>query len=468
MRFIAECRLNNQKIDIEFFGRDNKYYKLIGNFLNDEEIYLIYLFDITELKNKQNQLEIAANFDELTHLPNKNKLIKDMLELIYNKTIIILTDIKSMRQINSLYGYDIGDKFLVEFSKLLKSELSENFRFYRLYGNVFVIYDSIGVNCNLSNDFYYDIFKKLNEKTVKIDKLDIPVDIRMGIATCEDLELKDENYPFAQLKIAEIALLEAKKNNLDILLYSQINDIEKRYKENRFWMLTFKNLPKNKHCKIIPFFQPIINNHSQAIDKYEALMRISVNDKIYSPDKFMNIATDTGEIKELTKIMINEVLKVIKDKNIQVAINLTPQDIKADIASFLTKKLDEYHIDANTITLELVESEDFYLLESEINKLKEIGFKISLDDFGSGFSNFSKLISIQIDYIKIDGSIIKNIHTDFNNMQIVKNIHEIAKTLGCKTIAEYVSSAKIFSKVVDLGIDFSQGYFFYKPSPEIL
>jgi EAL domain-containing protein (putative c-di-GMP-specific phosphodiesterase class I) len=233
-------------------------------------------------------------------------------------------------------------------------------------------------------------------------------------------------------------------------------------------MLTFKNLPKNKHCKIIPFFQPIIDNHSQAIDKYEALMRISVNDKIYSPDKFMNIATDTGEIKELTKIMINEVLKVIKDKNIQVAINLTPQDIKADIASFLTKKLDEYHIDANTITLELVESEDFYLLESEINKLKEIGFKISLDDFGSGFSNFSKLISIQIDYIKIDGSIIKNIHTDFNNMQIVKNIHEIAKTLGCKTIAEYVSSAEIFSKVVDLGIDFSQGYFFYKPSPEIL
>jgi EAL domain-containing protein (putative c-di-GMP-specific phosphodiesterase class I) len=196
-------------------------------------------------------------------------------------------------------------------------------------------------------------------------------------------------------------------------------------------------------------------------------MRLSIKGKIYTPDKFIDIANESGEIVNLTMIMINEVFKVVNNHNINVAINITPQDLRSDIITFLKEKISEYSINPEKINLELLENEDFYELEDRIIELKDLGFKISLDDFGSGFSNFSKLISMKIDFLKIDGSIIKNIHCDENTFQIVKNINEIGKTLGCKTIAEYVSSAEIFSKVIDIGIDYSQGYFFYKPSPKI-
>ncbi|MBZ4672710.1 MAG: hypothetical protein JG762_940 [Deferribacteraceae bacterium] len=463
-----DCKNISDKFDMEIFAENKKYYKMIGRQQKDEDVYLIYVFDITELKQKQNELEFLANYDVLTGLPNKNKLIRDMLDKINNKTVIMLIDIKSMRHVNSIYGYDIGDKLMIEFAKLLNKVVSKPLEIYRLYGNIFAIYDSIGVNCQLDSKFYLEnIFNKLNDQIININNLDIPVQIRMGVASCEDLDIKDENYPLEQLKIAEIAVLEAKKNNRNILYYNEIKDIEQRYQENRFWLFSFKQMQKKDDCKLIPYFQPIINNKSHSIDKYEALMRLSIKGKIYTPDKFIDIANESGEIVNLTMIMINEVFKVVNNHNINVAINITPQDLRSDIITFLKEKISEYSINPEKINLELLENEDFYELEDRIIELKDLGFKISLDDFGSGFSNFSKLISMKIDFLKIDGSIIKNIHCDENTFQIVKNINEIGKTLGCKTIAEYVSSAEIFSKVIDIGIDYSQGYFFYKPSPKI-
>jgi len=463
------CKNISDKFDLEIFAENKKYYKMIGRYQKEDNVYLIYLYDINELKKNQKELEFLANYDTLTGLPNKNKLIKDMLDKINNKTVIILVDIKSMRHVNSIYGYDIGDKLIIEFAKLTNKNINKALGVYRLYGNIFAIYDSVGVNCKNDSKFYLEnVFNKLNDQIININNFDIQVQIRMGIATCEDLNKKDENYPLEQLKIAEIAVLEAKKNNKNILYYNEIKEIEQKYSENRFWLFNFKYMQKKDNYKVIPYFQPIVNNNSQSIDKYEALIRLSINGKIYTPDKFIHIANESGEIVNLTKIMIDEVCKVIKESNVNISINITTQDLKSGVAHYLKDKISEHHINPDKISLELLENEDFYELEDKVIELKEIGLKISLDDFGSEFSNFSKLISMKIDFLKIDGSIIKNIHSDKNTFQIVKNINEIGKTLGCKTIAEYVSSADIFSKVVDIGIDYSQGYFFYKPSPKII
>ena len=111
--------------------------------------------------------------------------------------------------------------------------------------------------------------------------------------------------------------------------------------------------------------------------------------------------------------------------------------------------------------------EDFESVNNFIAKIKDVGVKIALDDFGSGYSNFSILMKLQIDYLKIDGSLIKNIDKDKNAQIIVKTIVQFAQDLNIKTIAECVCSKEIFEVVKDMGIDYAQGYFVGKPDAEI-
>ncbi|MGA1863397.1 bifunctional diguanylate cyclase/phosphodiesterase [Deferribacter thermophilus] len=456
------------KFDFELSLPDSRVYKFLAYFIREHNVYLVYGFEITELKEKENHLNFLANYDVLTGLPNRNKLYNDMIELIDYKSVIILIDIKSMRQINSIYGYDTGNKYLVKFADFLKETFKE-YRVYRLYGNIFVLYDSLGLTCAIDEDLYLSrIYNILLDKTIKLNGFNLPINIRLGLSKCEDLEEKNKDYPELQLKLAETALLEAKKLNRDYLSYSKINNIVELYKNNWEWLNRITALIKNEidGC-LVPYFQPIVNNFTGAVEKYEALMRIKIGKKIYTPNFFMSVANESGYIKDLTKILIDEVFKRMKGNHKKVSINLTPLDVENGILNYLINKCKEYNIESGRVTIELLENESFYELEDEVIKFKENGFLISIDDFGVGYSNFSKLISMPIDYIKIDGSLISNIESDSSTYDIVRHIVEISKTLKCHPIAEFVSNLTIYEIIKKLGVEFSQGYYFSPPVPDL-
>ena len=122
---------------------------------------------------------------------------------------------------------------------------------------------------------------------------------------------------------------------------------------------------------------------------------------------------------------------------------------------------------SDKVTFEILESdaiEDFVKVERFINEVRRYGAKIAIDDFGSGYSNFSYLTKIRADYIKIDGSLVKDIDVDNNSLIVVETIVEFARKLGIKTVAEYVHSSDVLDKVRELGIDFSQGFYIDEPS----
>lgn len=122
--------------------------------------------------------------------------------------------------------------------------------------------------------------------------------------------------------------------------------------------------------------------------------------------------------------------------------------------------------DRNRLVFEILESEnlsDYDFLEEFVLKYKKLGVKIAIDDFGSGYSNFIRIIRLKPDYLKIDGSLIKNIDKDNNSYEIVKSIIAFSKTLNIKTIAEYVHSEEIFNLLLELDVDEFQGYYFGKP-----
>ena len=173
----------------------------------------------------------------------------------------------------------------------------------------------------------------------------------------------------------------------------------------------------------------------------------------------------------ITKTIIQKTFEVFEMHPFDFSINLSFEDIINDeMYTFIIQKLKDSRM-GSRLTFELLESEkvnDFEKVVQFFNEIKRYGAKVAIDDFGSGFSNFSYIIKLNPDFIKIDGSLIKDIDKDKNAQIVVETIVDFSKKLGIKTVAEFVHSSTVLSTVKGLGIDYSQGYFIDMPSPQIM
>jgi EAL domain-containing protein (putative c-di-GMP-specific phosphodiesterase class I) len=207
------------------------------------------------------------------------------------------------------------------------------------------------------------------------------------------------------------------------------------------------------------------------IEKYESLVRLIDEDgKVIAPYAFLEIAKRSKQYLSITKKVIENTFETFANTAEQFSINLTMEDIlNPDISELLTYKMFDkrYH---SRIIYEIVESESLEkadLVFEFIKNIKKFGCEIAIDDFGTGYSNFEYLVKLTPDYIKIDGSMIKDITSNPDSEEVVKTIIDFAKKRHLKTIAEFVSSREIFEKVLELGIDYSQGFYIGKPQPTL-
>ncbi len=272
------------------------------------------------------------------------------------------------------------------------------------------------------------------------------------------------------LENADIALKIAKKNKKDFLVYDETMYMSKEYEKNFEWTKRLKRAIEED--KIVPLFQPVVDNKTQKIVKYEALMRIMDNNGAYiTPIHFLELAKKNKLYHQLTKIMIEKTFKKFENLPYSVSINISVEDIlNKEINRFILDKLKNTGM-GEKIVFEIIESEgieNFEQVLEFINKIKIYGAKISIDDFGTGYSNFDYLMKLKVDYIKIDGSMIRGIDTDKNSQMVTKTIVNFAKNMGIKTVAEFVHSKNVFMKVQELDVDFSQGYYFGEPTDNIV
>jgi EAL domain-containing protein (putative c-di-GMP-specific phosphodiesterase class I) len=253
-------------------------------------------------------------------------------------------------------------------------------------------------------------------------------------------------------------------------IYDKRLGLEKIYEKNVLWTLKLKKALDNN--KIVPFFQAIYNMRTQKIEKYEVLVRLINEENIpISPYYFLDIAKRSKQYIKLTKTVVQKSFEYFQNKNYEFSVNLTIEDIiNENVANYIIEKIKEYNIGSKVI-FEIVESEGINNFEEAndfIDKVKSLGAKVAIDDFGSGYSNFNYLIKLKADFIKIDGSLINDIHINKNNKAIVETILDFAKKQKFKTIAEFVSSQEIYDEVKKLGFDFVQGYFIGEPKKEII
>jgi len=188
---------------------------------------------------------------------------------------------------------------------------------------------------------------------------------------------------------------------------------------------------------------------------------------ILLPEAFLKISKKARFYRFITKIMLDKSLEIFKDKPFEFSINLSIEDI-IDVKThdLIMSRLRHNPLTSERLVFELVETEgieNYDVVKDFISEVKEFGCKIAIDDFGVGYSNFEHLLQLNIDYIKIDASLIKNMDHDINSQVIARTISRFAKDLNIKTISEFVHSREIYEKSLEYGIDYSQGYYFGEP-----
>lgn len=435
----------------------------------DEEMALLTLVENTTnelnilnqtLENintrKTNELFEHFYIDDLTKLPNQNKLKEDIEQ--GQATILALIDVSSFVNINNFYGCFIGDKLLSELAKLISVFAYENqYTAYRTDLDVFAI---------TSNGEYSKLFEeKLQALQLRIHnhcfmELSLEIYISTDIAISHNVKNLYEN--------TGMTLEYAKGQKKSFLVYNEGLNIEEAIKNNLTWMSKIRNAI-DKNC-IVPYYQPIYNNITHETDHYEVLMRLIDDDgTVVTPNKFLYIAKKANLYKQLTRIIIEKAFKHFENSELRFSINLTSEDIlDVDIRQFIYEKLKIYS-KSHHVIFEIVESEgieNYDAVKEFIHVTKSFGVQIAIDDFGTGFSNFHYLFKLNVDLIKIDGSIIQQINGEKAATLVAETIVDFSKKMGIATVAEFVSDKEIFNKANELGINYSQGYYVSMPKED--
>lgn len=415
--------------------------------------YIAVRHDITELIEKREDIERIAMTDTLTGFGNRFALVTALPTIQH--PALALIDIDHFSEINDFYGQRIGDEVIKELSNILKSMSGVKMNLYRLSGDVFALMCD-QINREVFLTLIHEIAAEIRSKPLIIEEKLIPLETTIGIS----FEHTDKVFA-----TADMALTIGKKQKRPFMVYADEFSLEKEYENNIHWALKIKNALNDD--RIIIHYQPIINNNTGIIKKYEVLVRLIDEDgTIISPYKFLDIAKKSKQYHAITKKVIEKAFKKFEMEKVFFSINLTLEDILSiDCNSYFFTMLDNYNVQGRVV-IELVESEgieNFEEVITFITRAKKYGCTIAIDDFGTGYSNFEYLLRLKPNFIKIDGSLIKQIHKDNDSLEVVKTIVDFAKRTGIKTIAEFVSDEDIYNVVKKLDIDYSQGYYFGEP-----
>ena len=457
----------DKEIDIPYISQNNEI-GLISKALHNmqENIYQYsekqkninqYLED--KVHEKTLELRKQLYTDALTKLPNRHSLLNDIISS--NDGALIIINIDDFKEINDFFGQIAGDNILKSFSYKLNNMFNKNHEITlsRLSGDEFAIFFTKKPSLTIFTQTARKLVADVEKMLFFYENNELSIMVTAGGS------YQIENI----LEKADIALKSAKRQQKSFLLYDEKLNIEGQYKENIEWVKKLKIAIANDN--IVPYFQAIYDNKSDRISSYECLIRLIDEDKnIISPYKFLTIAKKSRLYSKLTEIMIEKSCQYFENVDSDFSINLSVEDIlNKNIVEYIKKKIKEHNV-SKKIIFEILESEGIENYEDVAiftNEMKALGCRIAIDDFGSGYSNFEHLLQLKIDYIKIDGTLIKNIDHDTNAQIVVKTIVDFAQRLNILTVAEFVYNEAVYNKVKDLNIDRTQGFFLAKPQDKI-
>ncbi|MCO7224541.1 EAL domain-containing protein [Pleionea sp. CnH1-48] len=441
-----------------------------------EEPYIeASLIDISARKATEKRLEFLAEHDPLTELYNRRKFEKELLSAIKSARqndetySVLYIDLDQFKLINDTCGHNAGDKLLKNLTKYLLTKLNPDDLIARLGG------DEFGVLVNGPEEYALQIAETLRAAVRDYSFFWQQKKFTLGISIGL-LEIRCQYGTVEQvMAIADTACLMAKdegRNRIRVFTEND-TDIQSRQIEAQ-WVTRINDAFENQHFFLA--YQKIASNKMKSEkEHYEILVRMkTLSGEIFGPASFLPATERYNLSTNLDQWVINNYFSWLSknhehQRDLSLAsINLSAKSVsQKSFAQYLLQAFNKYEIPPSKICFEITESMAITNMENTlefIDQFKAMGCSFALDDFGTGFSSYAYIKDFAIDYIKIDGIFVRNITTDKLNRALVQSVHEIAKTMGISTIAEFVESEEIQQELKEIGIDYSQGFHIHKPA----
>ncbi|MEO9469343.1 EAL domain-containing protein [Parasphingorhabdus sp.] len=465
----------------QLYGEGNRLCRVTHHHIGDIAIAGIGV-DITELHSKKLEVhkarelaEFKAAHDSLTSLPNRSTF-KEIVEIKINEDDqrsfwLLMCDVDKFKLVNDVYGHDIGDKVIMEFAEHIKSSLGQSVIVSRLGGDEFAVFV-----CDQGPDRWerHRLEKAINENQfeIKVGDQVIGIEFSCGAAS---FPADSETYKDL-LKCADLALLRSKKRpGRRIDFYD--SHLGRRHVERLSLMTEFEDALRNH--QIIPYFQPIIDIMSGELRAIEALVRWQHSDRgLLTPMEFQKIFKDRDYSLKLSQHMLKSVTSLMTEwlnQNLPVTtvnLNIEASDLldPAFMANLLTCSTSG-DLSPAYFGLEITENSilnvDNQALLQSMNGIRDMGIKIVLDDFGTGFSSISHLDHLPITGLKLDKSYVQKVSKNDRSRKIVRGIVSLAKDLNLETVAEGIETEQALEEMSKLGCTTYQGYYFSYPlSPD--
>jgi diguanylate cyclase (GGDEF)-like protein/PAS domain S-box-containing protein len=426
--------------------------------------------DVTERKLAENKLTYMAHHDPLTGLHNRQYLMEKLQRVLKIKNLakgaLLFVDLDNFKIVNDSLGHAAGDRLLTTLSSKLKQSLREEDILARIGGDEFAL---------LLEEATPEEAQGVAERLVELigafryseEGVTFTIGSSVGMAYIETNMEAEE-----LLSRADRACYVSKaRGGNRIEIYQPGQDELQLMAEEASWTTRIKDALREQGFCL--WFQPVVQVATQHVDHYEVLLRMQGSQgELILPGAFIPSAERFGFMSQIDYWVVQAaVQRLAAHPELHLAVNLSGKSLSDPaLKDFISLNLRQQSVEPNRLSFEITETAAVVNFEHArifIQDLKNLGCKFALDDFGVGFSSFTYLRELPADHIKIDGSFVRNLDQDPINQALVRSIHEMARALDKKTIAEFVENEAILHILQEIGVDYAQGYYLGRPTPNL-
>ncbi|SHE20782.1 EAL domain-containing protein [methanotrophic endosymbiont of Bathymodiolus puteoserpentis (Logatchev)] len=436
--------------------------------------------ELAERKVIDAKMKYLVVHDELTNLLNRRNFEREV-RLILNRNnqqqkngALLFIDIDRFCLVNELEGFEVGDRLLVTVVSIIRKLIAKSDLFARIGSDEFCLFIK-NKTADEVKKFAEKIRKAVYEYRFCTGDVCYSISISVGISGLSTATIV--YHPNELISRARHACNMAKDNGRNLVWeYNEQDSSVRERRRDIYWVPLIKKALLNDSFFLV--FQPIVNLFSGEVSHYEVLIRMRGDDnEVISPVEFIPVAERMGLIHSIDLWVVESAITFLaklptEKSNISLSINLSSVAFQdASLLPTIKEKLELTWVDAKRIAFEITETAavgNFEKTRDMITKIRALGCKFSLDDFGAGFCSFNYLKTFPVDYVKIDAQFIRDLINNPTDQILVKSMTELVANLGKKTIAEYVDTPEAIEKLREIGVNLGQGYIFGKPEMHLL
>ncbi len=426
------------------------------------------------VKDKNDTLKKLATHDSLTGLPNRLYLVNKLHGVMQTKEqeapesgCLLAIDVDHLKDVNDSLGHSAGDKLLIVLAYRIQQELSEDQMLVRAGGDEFLVW-APNMSIDGASVLASHIITACNEPLM-MDQLTVNIGASLGVAHFPS----HTDHVETLITYADSAMYQAKQRRAGWATYCPNNS--GNVDNKRHLQLRSELNSALSENQIQLYYQPKVKIETGEIVGAEALARwIHPTDGMISPMIFIPLVEQSGLVQEFGRYVIRQAIQQLvtwRNQRIEspIAVNLSPYNLlDKDLVLYTQNLLVKGNISPELLEIELTEtatSVDIQTISNALNDFKEIGVKLSIDDFGTGMSSLAYVSSLNVDTIKVDRSFVHDIETNANHYSIVNTALTLARSFGCTIVVEGIENKTQMALLKEMGCDFGQGFYYSRPLP---